>query len=221
MKILLVDDHALFRDGLHHIVSQLEEKVDILEAGSFSEAMAIAGNNPDLDLALLDLKMPDSNGVDTVKLFHSSYPGVQIVVISGTDYRSDIEHAMNNGALGFVSKTSSSKDMLHALRMVLGGGVYLPPQLLQHTLAGMAEGRKDGRSWRINKFGLTNRQMEVLQHITRGLSNKDIAQAIGLAEGTVKIHVAAIFQALRVNNRIEAAHTALRLGLVAENGEPS
>ena len=218
MKILLVDDHALFREGLHHIVSQLSEQVDILDAGSFAEAMSLAGNNPDLDLVLLDLKMPDSSGVDTVMLFHSSYPAVPIVVVSGTDYRSDIEHALNSGAMGFISKASASKEMLQALRMVLDGCVYLPPQLLQHALSGMAEGRKDGRSWRINKFGLTARQMEVLQHLARGMSNKDIALAVGLAEGTVKIHVAAIFQALRVNNRNEAARAALGLGLVTGNG---
>ena len=221
MKILLVDDHALFREGMHHIVCQLNEKVDILDAGSFSEALTIAEKSPDLDLVLLDLKMPGSNGVDTVKLFHSNYPDIPLVVVSGTDYRSDIEHAMSSGAMGFISKASNSKDMLQALRIVLGGGIYLPPQLLQQTLSGMAEERKDGRSWRINKFGLTARQMEVLQHLSKGLSNKDIAQSIGLAEGTVKIHIAAIFQTLRVNNRNEAAHAALSLGLISSKGEHS
>ncbi len=216
MKILIADDHALFREGMHHIVSQLGDKVDILDAGNFSEAMEIAGNNPDIDLALLDLKMPGSNGMDSVRLFHSNHPRIPLVVVSGTDYRSDIEHVMNNGAMGFVSKASNSKDMLQALRIVMGGGIYLPPQLLQHALVGMEDSRKDGRSWRVNRFGLTARQMEVLRHLTKGLSNKDIAQAIGLAEGTVKIHVAAIFQALRVNNRSEAARTALSLNLVAD-----
>ena len=221
MKILLVDDHALFRDGMRHIVCQLDEKVDILDAASFSEAMTIAGNNPDLDLVLLDLKMPDSKGMDTVLLFHSSHPEASLVVISGTDHRNDIEHAMNSGAMGFVSKTSAAKDMLQAVRIVLGGGIYLPPQLLQQALSSMDDSRKDGRSWRINKFGLTARQMDVLQHLANGLSNKDIALAVGLAEGTVKIHVAAIFHVLRVNNRSDAARTALNLGLVPGKEEHS
>ena len=215
MKILLADDHALFREGMHHIVRQLDEKVDILDAGSFSDAMTAAEKNPDLDLALLDLKMPDSHGVDAVGVFHANHPDIPLVVVSGTDYRSSIEHAMNSGAMGFISKASTSKDMLQALRIVLGGGIYLPPQLLQHALSGMDDGGKNGRSWRINKFGLTARQMEVLQHLAKGLSNKDIALAVGLAEGTIKIHVAAIFQALRVNNRGEAARAALSLGFVA------
>ena len=217
MKILLVDDHALFREGMRHIVSQLGEQVDILDAGNFPDALNIAENNPDLDLVLLDLKMPGSEGVASVNLFHTRYPGVPIVVISGTDRRGDIESVMQSGAVGFVSKASNSKDMLQALRTVLGGGIYLPPQLLQQALSGVEEIRRDGRSWRVNKSGLTARQIEVLQHLVRGLSNKDIALAVGLAEGTVKVHVAAIFQALRVNNRNEAAHAARDLGLVTEN----
>lgn len=217
MKILLVDDHALFREGMRHIVSQLGEQVDILDAGNFSDALNIAENNPDLDLVLLDLKMPGSEGVASVNLFHTRYPGVPVVVISGTDRRGDIESVMQSGAVGFVSKASNSKDMLQALRTVLGGGIYLPPQLLQQALSGVEEIRRDGRSWRVNKSGLTARQIEVLQHLVRGLSNKDIALAVGLAEGTVKVHVAAIFQALRVNNRNEAAHAARDLGLVTEN----
>jgi len=216
MKILLVDDHALFREGMHHIIRQLDEKIDILDAGSFSDAMAVAEKNPDLDLVLLDLKMPDSNGVDAVGIFNTSHPDIPLVVVSGTDYRSSIEHAMNSGAVGFISKASTSKDMLQALRIVLGGGIYLPPQLLQHALSGMDGGQKDGRRLRINKFGLTARQVDVLQHLAKGLSNKDIALAVGLAEGTVKIHVAAIFQTLHVNNRNEAARAALSLGLVAD-----
>ncbi len=216
MRILLVDDHALFREGMHYIVSQLGEQVDILDAGCFSEAMTIAGNNPDLDLVMLDLKMPDSEGVASVSLFHSRYPRIPIVVVSGTDYRCDIESAMNSGAMGFISKVSSSKDMVHALRVVLDGGIYLPPQLLLQAVAKMEDGRKDGRSWRVNRFGLTARQMEVLQHLAHGMSNKGIALATGLAEGTVKVHVAAIYQALKVGNRNEATRAALKLGLVED-----
>ncbi|MDE2119010.1 MAG: response regulator transcription factor [Betaproteobacteria bacterium] len=216
MKILLVDDHALFREGMHYIVSQLGEQVDILDAGCFSEAMTIAGNNPDLDLVMLDLKMPDSEGVGSVNLFHSRYPRIPIVVVSGTDYRGDIESAMNSGAMGFISKASASKDMVQALRVVLDGGIYLPPQLLLQAVARVEGGRKDGRSWRVNRFGLTARQMEVLQHLAHGMSNKGIALATGLAEGTVKVHVAAIYQALKVGNRNEATRAALKLGLVED-----
>ncbi|MDD5180155.1 MAG: response regulator transcription factor [Gallionellaceae bacterium] len=214
MKILLADDHALFREGMHYVLCKLGEQVDIMDAGSFSDAMDIAWNNPGLDLALLDLKMPGSDGVASVKLFHARHPGVPIVVVSGTDEHDDIVSVMNSGAMGFISKASSSKDMVLALRMVLDGGTYLPPQMLQYASA--ENGQGDGRSWRTNKIGLTARQMQVLQHLGQGLQNKDIAKAVELAEGTVKIHVAGIFHALRVNNRIEAVRVARNLGLLAD-----
>ena len=214
MKILLVDDHALFRDGMRYVLRKLDEHVDILDAGNFQDALGAARDNPDLDLVLLDLHLPGSEGAPSVKLFHASYPDVPIVVVSGTDQRDDIEKVMNNGAMGFISKMSSGQDMIHALNLVLGGGVYLPPQLLLHALGQV---REDKRTWRTNEHGLTVRQMEVLQHLVAGLSNKDIGLTVGLAEGTVKIHVAAIFQTLRVNKRIEAVQAAQRLGLFTKN----
>jgi len=213
MKILLADDHALFRDGMHYVLRKLEDTVVIVDASNFPDALQAARDNPDLDLALLDLNMPGSEGAASVKIFHASQPDVPLVVVSGTDQRNDIEKVMNYGAMGFISKMSSGQDMVHALRIVLDGGVYLPPQILQLALG---ELREDKRSWRTNEFGLTNRQMEVLKYLATGMSNKDIGLAIGLAEGTVKIHVASIFQALRVNRRIEAVHAAQRLGLLTE-----
>lgn len=213
MKILLADDHALFRDGMRYVLRKLGEEVEILDAGNFPDGLRLAEENPDLSLALLDLHMPGSEGTGSVRQFHSRCPEVPLVVVSGTDQREDIEKVMNNGAVGFISKMSSGQEMLHALRLVLDGGIYLPPQLLRHALG---EEREDKRTWRTNEFGLTIRQMEVLQQLSQGKSNKDIALSIGLAEGTVKIHVAAIFQALRVNKRIEAVQVAQRLGLLGQ-----
>lgn len=214
MKILLMDDHALFRDGMHYVLRQLDAQVEIMDAGSFPEGLEKAKAHPDLDLALLDLNMPGSAGADSVKVFHARNPSVPVVVVSGIDQRDDIEKVMTNGAMGFISKMSSGEDMVHALRVVLDGGVYLPPQLLEHALG---RGREDRRHWRTNEFGLTLRQMQVLQHLATGLSNKDIAQAVGLAEGTVKVHVAAIFSALHVKKRIDAVQVAQRMGMLTEN----
>lgn len=115
--------------------------------------------------------------------------------------------------MGFISKMSSSKMMLSALRMVLDGGVYLPPQLLQQAMATMDQGN-DKRSDRASKSGLTTRQMQTLQLLAEGLSNKEISERMSLAEGTVKIHTAAVYQALRVNSRLEAVSAARRLGLL-------
>jgi DNA-binding NarL/FixJ family response regulator len=218
MKILLADDHALFRDGMRYVLRRLDDKAEILDAGNFPDALTTAKDNPDIDLALLDLNMPGSEGAASIKLFHTNHPDIPLVVVSGADQRDDIERVMSSGAMGFISKMSSGQDMVHALRLVLDGGIYLPPQLLQLALGQV---REDKRSWRTNEHGLTTRQMEVLKQLATGLSNKDIGQAIGMAEGTVKIHVAAIFHALRVNKRIDAVQTAQRLGLIEENNSKS
>jgi DNA-binding NarL/FixJ family response regulator len=212
IKVLMVDDHALFRDGMRYVLQQLADEVEVIDSGNFLDGMSQAANNPDLDLALLDLHMPGSEGVKSIQLFNKSHPGIPLVVVSGSDQREDIEKVMECGAMGFISKMSSSKMMLSALRMVLDGGVYLPPQLLQQAMAGMDQG--DKRTDRASKNGLTTRQMQTLQLLAEGLSNKEISERMSLAEGTVKIHTAAVYQALRVNSRLEAVSAARRLGLL-------
>lgn len=218
MKILLVDDHALFREGLRYVLQQLPEEVEVLEAGNFHDGLKLAEQYPELDLALLDLNMPGSEGAISIKFFHQRYPHIPVVVVSGEDGRGVMETVMNYGAMGFVCKNSTAPVMLGALKLVLSGGVYIPPQILQqHSVAEPRprDGeRVDRRSLRTNEYGLTARQMEVLKHLAAGLSNKEIAQAVLLAEGTVKIHVAAIYQLLRVNSRMEAVRAAEQLGLI-------
>jgi len=219
LKVLLVDDHALFRDGMRYVLQQLADEVDILDTGNFNEALKLAQENTDIDLALLDLNMPDSEGVPSLQHFHQRFPDVPLVVVSGSDQRDDIENVMNLGAMGFISKMSPSKVMLSALRIVMDGGVYVPPQLLQQAVAKMEAGQalSDKRSQRASKYGLTPRQAEVLQLMAVGLSNKDISKQLDLAEGTVKIHVAAIYQALHVGTRLDAVTAARRFGFIAEN----
>lgn len=218
MTILLADDHALFRDGMRYVLRQLAEEVEVLDAASFPEALQHAESRLIIDLALIDLNMPGSDGAASVHVFHARYPEIPLVVVSGSDHRDDIERVMEFGAMGFVSKMTSGKVMLSALRMVLDGGVYLPPQLLQQTIASMEHATIDRRSSRSNEYGLTMRQMEVLRYLADGKPNKDIAREMNLAEGTVKIHVAAIYQALHVNNRLEAVRAGQRLGLLQPEG---
>ena len=216
MKILLVDDHALFRDGMRYVLQQLPEAVEILEAGNFPDGLKLATQHPELDLALLDLNMPGSDGPLSIRFFHQRYPHIPVVVVSGEEGRGCMEKVMNYGAMGFISKSSTAAVMLSALNLVLSGGVYIPPQLLRQygEMAGKEPDVADRRSLHTNEYGLTQRQMEVLTHLAAGLSNKEIAEAIHLAEGTVKIHVAAVYQTLRVNNRMEAVRMAEKLGLV-------
>lgn len=214
MTILLADDHALFRDGMHYVLRQLADEVEILDASNFSEMLKLADAYANIDLVLMDLHMPGSNGTASVRTFNLKYPETPLVVVSGSEQREDMERVMEFGAMGFISKMTSSKVMLAALRMVLDGGVYLPPQLLQQSMSHMEQGVTDKRSRRSNEFGLTARQVDVLQFLSQGLSNKETALKMGLAEGTVKIHVAAIFQALHVSNRMDAVRAAQRLGML-------
>ena len=214
IKVLMVDDHVLFRDGMRYVLQQLADEVEVLDSGNFDDGMKLAANDPDIDLALLDLHMPGSVGVKSIQIFHQGNPSIPLVVVSGSDQREDIEKVMEYGAMGFISKLSSSKIMLGALRMVLDGGVYLPPQLLQQAMTGIDQGNTDKRVDRNSKNWLTSRQMQTLELLAEGMSNKEISDRLNVAEGTVKIHTAAVYQALRVNSRLEAVSAARRLGFL-------
>lgn len=215
MKILIADDHALFRDGMRYVLQQLSEEVEIIEAANFPEALRRMEINPKFDLVLMDLSMPGSEGSASVRQFHHRYPDAAMVVISGLDHREEIERVMESGAVGFISKSTPSKVMLNALRLVLEGGIYLPPQLLQMALAhDQSMSVPVGSRRQTNAHGLSTRQNEALTLLGRGLSNKEIAEVMGLAEGTVKIHIAAVYQVLHISSRFEAMRVAERMGLV-------
>lgn len=224
LQVLLADDHALFRDGMRYVLQQLSDEIEIICAGNFGETLRQAESNPTLDLALLDLDMPGSNGVGSIRIFNQNFPGIPLVVISGSDQRTDIECVMEYGAMGFISKMSSSKVMVSALRVVLDGGVYLPPQLCSHAEAAdsllapiLADTERSPTP--ANSYGLTRRQLEVLQYLSDGLSNKEMALKMNLAEGTIKVHVAGVFQVLLVNSRLEAVRKAQNLGMITVSRE--
>ena len=216
MKILLVDDHSLFREGMRYELQQLPDVGEIFEAGNYPDGLKQAELHPELDLALMDLNMPGSEGAISIKFFHQRFPHIPVVVVSGEDGRDKMEKVMSYGAMGFVCKSATAPVMLSALNLVLAGGVYVPPQMLkqQGVLESSPPERMDKRSLNTNEYGLTPRQMQVLGHLAEGLSNKQIARAVDLAEGTVKIHVAAVYQVLRVNSRMEAVRVAEQLGLI-------
>ncbi len=211
MKILLADDHALFRDGMRYVLQQLTDPLEILEADNFQDCLKLAGQNLDLGLVLLDLYMPGSDGAKSVSYFHQRYPTLSVVVVSGEEASSNMEKVMNYGAAGFISKSSNTQTMLAALNLVLSGGIYLPPEIAHAYVC--ETGHADKR-FHVNAYGLTPRQLEVLQNICAGMSNKEIATAMNLADGTVKIHVAAVYLTLKVNGRLEAVRAAEHLGLV-------
>jgi len=207
MKILIVDDHALFREGLCYVLKALDERVTIIEASDYDSALQHVSENTELDLVLLDLNMPGQNGFTTLDALSKHYPALPVVILSASNQRSDIQHSMDAGAMGFIPKETTSEVMLNALRLILSGGIYVPQSMVKQNEAVLNE----------NGLGLTPRQLEVLVLLLHGDTNKEIASKIDIAEATVKMHVTAILRTLGVSNRTQAARAAEKMGLSITN----
>ena len=208
MKILLADDHALFREGMRHVLMQLGDSVEIVEAGNCEEALQQAAAHPDLGLVLLDLHMPGKDGFAALETLSRQHPMLPIVVLSASEHRTDMQRALDSGAMGFIQKSATVSVMLNALRLVLSGGIYVPPALVQSDARAPATSSAEPET-----AGLTPRQLDVLACVIEGKANKLIAAELGLSEATVKAHVTAVFKTLKVTNRTQAALAAERLGL--------
>ncbi len=204
--MLIVDDHALFRAGLSHVLNELEDNISILEASNCESAFEQVSTNPDLDLVLLDLNMPGKDGFTALDTFSKEYPAMPIVILSASIQRSNIQRALDAGAMGYIPKDTTSTVMLNALHLILAGGVYVPPNMAQQSNDEVSLNSS-------NAHNLTPRQLEVLTMVVQGNSNKVIAARLELAETTVKMHVTAILRCLGVSNRTQAAMAAEKLGL--------
>jgi two-component system, NarL family, nitrate/nitrite response regulator NarL len=208
MKVLLIDDHAMFRQGMKLLLSDLDESLQFFEAGTIADAMTSLQKNG-ADLILLDLNMPDGDGLSALREIRASFSAVPLAVVSGDDDPARIRELVDEGAAGYIPKSSSSEILVAALRLVLSGGVYLPPKALDFVAApnlSIAEARSRAQS-------LTSRQTAVLLKAIRGIPNKAIAQEMHIAEGTVKSHLSVAFRILGVHNRTEAVFAAAQLGL--------
>jgi len=213
MKILVVDDHVLIREALRGALKELDEGAEILEASDSRECVQLVEQNNDLDLVLLDLTLPDRDGFSVLTELRERHPSVSVVVMSALQDRDNVVKALDLGAQGFIPKSAQRKVILSALRLVVAGGIYIPPQALggaePTTSAAPHSALPAGRA--VNppaaspaELGLTERQIDVLALIMRGKSNKAICRVLNLAEPTVKNHVTAILKALKVTNRTEA-----------------
>jgi len=214
MRILLIDGHALFREGLHPLLQQLPDEVsEILEAKNFPDGLKLAEQKP--DLVLLEIRSPGCNGASSVKTFRQHFPHIPLVVVSSVEDHRVIKEVLNNGADGYVCKSSTGSTLLSALSLVLVGSLYVPHQLLHPaTMVDNENNGSDGRNSKSKTYALTPRQIDVLKCLAKGLSNKEIGAALNLAEGTVKVHVASVFQTLGIRKRIDALQVSKHLGLI-------
>jgi DNA-binding NarL/FixJ family response regulator len=218
MKILVVDDHPLILEALHHVLRQLQADVEVLGAVTADEGRRLAALNPELDLLLLDLNLPGADGFALLEELRRSYPALPVVVLSASEQPEDVVRALDMGAMGYIPKTSSNEVMLQALRLVFSGGIYVPrAAIAESPPEPVARPRAPATSTITpHELGLTDRQAEVLAALLQGLPNKLICRKLDLAEGTVKIHVAAILRALGVHTRTQAVIQASRLGLTVD-----
>jgi DNA-binding NarL/FixJ family response regulator len=204
MRVMIADDHAIFRQGLRAVLGSLSDGVAIDEAGDLETALKCAVDQPP-DIVLLDLKMPGMDGFSGISAFRRRIPLAPILVLSASEDSEDVFQALAAGASGYLAKSASASVILDALRLVLVGGIYVPRDLVANAEIAAHPKTEAPR--------LTERQTEVLNLIVDGHSNKEIAYRLGTSEGTVKAHVTAIMRQLGVRNRVQMLLAAERAGL--------
>ena len=209
IKVLIVDDHNLVREGLKAVFEQGDEVEIVGEAGSGEEALEMVGK-VEPDVILMDISMPGMNGIQATKLIRERYPGSKIVMLTMLDQEGYVYEAVKAGATGYMLKNTSSDDLVNTIQTVNEGKALLHPdataQLLKEFVTLADNKAKD--------YGLSGREMEVLEQLSLGNTNKEIAKTLWISEQTVKTHVAHIFGKLGTSDRTETVATALRNGLV-------
>ena len=204
-KVLIADDHALFRTGLGSLLEVIDPDIKVVEAASYPEALRTVNETDDLDLALVDLGMPGMERFAGLNALIRAMNGVPVVVVSAAETAEEMGQAMDCGAHGYIPKTLDSSVVVAAVRQVISGEIYLPPTLMDWAPGG-AKTESGG-------LHLTPRQRDVLNLMAGGKSNKEIARILGLAEGTIKLHVTGLLKVLDANNRTQAVIKAASLGL--------
>lgn len=219
MRIVVADDHALVRGGIGILIKTLHPNTELIECANYVKTLKVLDNPEPVDLLLLDLLMPGMDLVRSVKHICQNWPDVPVIVISVREDMQTIRETLKSGAMGYIPKTSSPDVTMNAIRLVLSGGIYVPPDALQlgnsftssedllpdAPLAGTRE------SLSAEGHGLTKRQVDVIELVSEGRSNKEAAEELGLTAGTVKIHLSRIYKALGAKSRTDAIAKFRRL----------
>jgi DNA-binding NarL/FixJ family response regulator len=207
-RLLIADDHPLFRGALREAVAGMVERADIAEAGTFEEMSKLLEASDEVDLILLDLAMPGVRGFSGLMFLRAQHPSVPVLVVSANDDPSVIRRCMDFGASGFMPKTLGIDEMRQAIKKVLGGGVWTPPDV---DLTSGADAESAALMARLST--LTPQQVRVLMMLSEGMLNKQIAYELTVSEATVKAHVSAILQKLGVDSRTQAVIAAAKIEL--------
>lgn len=214
MKILIVDDHGLVREGLQAILRRADLGAEFIEAWDAASVQNQIEQHQDIALILLDIQLSDCSGLVLLPRIMAQRPKVPVIMLSAEHDAETVTQALNVGASGFLPKTSLNQVLVSAIKLVMAGGIYIPPDALQQTsFKPSTESPAPASNASYASLGFTVRQIDVFRLLAQGMSNKQISRQIDLAEPTVKIHVRGILRALTVSSRAEAIVRAAQLGL--------
>ena len=210
LTIVIADDHALIRGGLGLLIKSLQPETVVLECNDFEKVTRVLDEQDSVDLLLIDLLMPGMQSVDSIRQICSDWPDVPVVVVSVKEETQLIRQVLRAGASGYIPKSSSPDVTMNAVRLVLSGGIYIPPDALRLGAAaeeGVAAKRPEASSKTgsgSNEMPLTSRQIDVLTLVAQGKSNQEVGEELGLTAGTVKMHLSRIYKSLSAKSRTDA-----------------
>jgi DNA-binding NarL/FixJ family response regulator len=212
MRILVVDDHALVRRGMSYVVKEGFPDAEVVEAESATVALEALHANADIDIALVDVRMPDLDGLELLRAIKSEWAGIPVIMLSTYENAPYVKRALADGAAGYLLKDATPEDLSQAINVAMSGsGNVLSPRVIQNLFDEQLNGGSE--NGRRNEYSLTQRENDILARLAEGRSNREIAQSLFLSEKTVKAHLAAVFRKLGVTNRTQAAMMAVQMGV--------
>ena len=211
MRIMVVDDHALVRRGMAYVVKEGFPEADVVEAESSAVALDVLHGGTEVDLALVDVRMPDLDGLELLRAIKAEWAEMPVIMLSTYENAPYVKRALADGASGYLLKDATPEDLSQAINVAMSGsGNVLSPRVIQNLFEDQQGGSNDSRR---NEYSLTQREHDILAQLAEGRSNREIAQSLFLSEKTVKAHLAAIFRKLGVTNRTQAAMMAVQMGV--------
>jgi DNA-binding NarL/FixJ family response regulator len=204
--LMVADDHPLFRDAISAVITTGLASSRLLEAASLAQALALAEENQEVDLLLLDLSLPDAEGLSGLQTLRQRFPGLAVAIVSAQQERRLVLDAITMGAVGYIPKSTPRQTLLAAIGQILEGQVYLPPDIMRPSPNMLPEPAVPSPDTLLRQrlACLTAKQLDVLSCMTTGISNKLIARELNIAETTVKTHVSAILRKLDAASRVQA-----------------